>query len=59
MPAEAAIIALIILAFVFNAPKRQRWKCPACDFSVEAEKAGAAKEHTLQHAKHQPTLKDE
>jgi transposase-like protein len=59
MPVGAAIIGLIILAIVFNSPRKQRWKCPACDFSVEAEKTGAAKEHTLLHAKHQPTLKDE
>jgi hypothetical protein len=58
MPYTATIIALIILAIVFSSP-RKRWKCPACDFSVEQDKEGLAKAHTLLHVKHQPALKDE
>lgn len=55
----ATVIALIVLALIFNSPKKQRWKCPACDFSVEAEKKGIADAHTLAHTAHRPTLKDE
>lgn len=60
MPVGAAIVALIILALVFNSPKKQRWKCPApgCDFNVEGDKKAQADAHALAHMKHQPQLKD-
>lgn len=52
------ILVLVVLAIAFSQPKK-RWKCPACDFSVEQEKEALAKAHTLIHTKHQPVLKDE